>query len=81
MHLTSNNKANNSYNNRVVIHSIGSVFSDENCAVVIGYLMARYLYSYQKAFSVMNKHYKLFKQNESEQLLLNKNYADQLLTL
>lgn len=65
MHLTSNNKMNNANNNRAIMHSAGSIFSDENCAVIIGYLMARYLYTYQKAFSVMNKHYKTYKQNES----------------
>ena len=81
MQLTVNNKPNNSLNNRVIIHSLGSLFSDENCAVVIGYFMARYLYTYQKAFSVLNKHYKIYKQNESVQLVVNKIYVDQLLTL
>lgn len=81
MQLTINNKANNTLNNRVIIHSSGSLFSDENCAVVIGYLMSRYLYTYQKAFSVVNKHYKTYKQDEKSQLLVNKIYVDQLLTL
>ena len=43
--------------------------------------MTRYLYTYQKAFAVLTKHYRIYKQNENVQLIINKIYVDQLLTL
>jgi hypothetical protein len=42
---TGGNKKGDKLNNRVAIYSYNSPFSDENCALVIGYLICRYLYT------------------------------------
>jgi hypothetical protein len=47
---TAGNKPGDPHRNRVALHSAGAPFSDENIAVVIGYLILRYLYSFEKAF-------------------------------
>jgi hypothetical protein len=41
----------------VAVYSSGSPFSDENCAIVIGYLICRYLYSFEKAFNLLARLY------------------------
>ena len=43
---TDSNKQNKSMNSHVVVHSSGALFSDENVAAVIGYLIVRYLYTF-----------------------------------
>ena len=55
---TANSKRGESH---VVIHSSGLPFSDENVTVVIGYLISRYLYTFEKAFETVNTVYQHYK--------------------
>lgn len=78
---TASNKPKDGFNNRVAIHSGGALFSDENCALVIGYLIIRYLYTYEKAFKLLSGLYSDYKGDKNIKLSIHKLYVDQLLTL
>ena len=78
---TQSNQLNHPLNTRIAIHSAGGPFSDENSAVVIGYLILRHLYTFQKAFDAMNGLYQKYKGDKHGKLSLSKVYADQLLNL
>ena len=65
----------------MVIHSSGALFSDENTATVIGYLIVRYMYTFEKSFEVLNSLYQKYKDDKNAKLSLSKLYIDQLLTL
>lgn len=78
---TLSNKPKDGFNNRVAIHSAGALFSDENCALVIGYLIVRYLYTYEKAFKLLSRLYCEYKGDKDISLSIHKLYMDQLLTL
>jgi hypothetical protein len=78
---TLGNKPKDALNNYVLIHSSGSLFCDENSAVVIGYLITRYLYTFEKAFNLVSNCYSNYKGDKQAKLALNKLYVDQLLNL
>lgn len=81
IHSTSSNKKGDALNNRVAIYSSSSPFSDENCAIAIGYFICRYLCTFDKAFEVLNRAFKEYKKTKEAQLQIHKLYVDQLLTL
>ena len=78
---TKQNKKGDAYNNRAAICSSTGLFCDENCAVIIGYYIARYLYTFEKAYEIINKAYREYKGDKSAKFELHKIYIDQLLTL
>lgn len=55
---TKQNKKGDSYNNRAVLCSSIGLFCDENCAILIGYYICRYLYTFEKAYEMVLKAYR-----------------------
>lgn len=68
INTTNSNKKGYPNNERVLIHSANSLFSDENVAVSIGYLIVRYLYTFEKAFEVLSRNYAEYKQSKDAKL-------------